>query len=369
MEPSSTERATKARKEQRPGGRKSEPTEPIERKDIAPSNPDSGKDECYLMLAQVNLLKIRKQIDAAVELCETALQNWPFRADGHALMGDLYHEQGRLDDAILRYCRVLELDPQNKPNRKKLAELVREKRQQLRPETDSSSPSGGLRMDRFVRAIILVLATVMLVTIMMAPVVFQRRRQTEAGSQTGLTVDRQINLSPIVLQPTVPDPNPGNVQTPATADISEIRDPVEQALVDLMDNDKTLLQQGIQVLDAQEEPEGNSFSITYLDRPAGGLDANRTDILRNSLVVAQSASDRFGQRNIQEFTIRCLLLTDASPTSTPTPGSQISGTTSLVFTGTIQRSAIPSDSLDLNSATYDDMQAYFTNPWWNIDIQ
>jgi hypothetical protein len=342
---------------------KSEPTEPISRDDVVPTVSTTGRDECYSALAQVNLLRVRKQFDQAVILCESVIQRWSLRADAHALLGDLYQDQGRHDDALLRYCRVLELDPTNKLNRKKMADIVRYKRQQLGPLSVAAKVS-VLRSDRLVRTVILAFATLMLITIMVAPMVLQKRQQEALAASSGTTVDRRINLEPIILQPSPPQPISGDEPQPSRATPAMIRDPVEQALVDLMSNDKTLLQQGIQVLDAQEDPLDDRFSITFLDRPDSSDSDTRSSILQNCLRVAQSASMRFGSRDVKEFTIRCLLLSSPMASGGSIPNIPIEATTTLVFTGDILRNALPGNEVRLDTQTAQQLQPYFTNVWW-----
>jgi hypothetical protein len=345
-----------------------EPTEPIDRNAISKPTSPGGKDDCYLMLAQVNLLRIRKQPQAALELCETVLKKWPFRADAHALIGDLYQELGQIDDAILRYCRVLELDPKNNSNRQKLAGMVRLKRQLVGPAEPEGPRASGLRVDRFVRAIILAMATVMLVTIMATPVIFVRRSQIENQQGRPTTVDRTINLNPIILQPAQPLSQTDGSGGATTQTENIIRDPVEQALVNLMGNDKSLLQLGIQVLDAQEDPVVDGCTITFLDR-SGPNAVSRLTLLRHSLIVAQYASNSYGARDVRQFTLRCLLLTPTSGSTAIDGSAPITGTTSLVYEGTIQRNTIPSSEADIDSAAVDQLQPYFTNTWWADDIQ
>jgi|GEM_PF-6680479 hypothetical protein len=367
MEPSSNESVIDFKGQQVHGVFRSEPTELINRSDLVHPVPGTGKDECYVMLAQVNLLRIRKQTMSALELCETVLAKWPLRADAHSLMGDIYQELGRVDDAILRYCRVLELDPKSKANSQKLSEMVRLKKTQIGPTSIPNPKRGGLRIDRFVRAAILAMATLMLGTIMMAPIIFNRRKNPQPDFSP-TTVDKRINLSPIMLEPLQPSPNLPTQEQPPPSSAAVIRDPAEQAIVDIMSNDKVLLQQGIQVLDAQEDPASNGFAITFLDRPSSSTAVTKLNLLRNSLIVAQSASDRFGQRDVRQFTVRCLLLNSPNsnlPNGIATP---ISGTLTLSFVGTVQRSAVPQAAVNTAQYTADQLAAYFSAPWWAPDI-
>jgi len=335
---------------------------------VAPPTPPLGKDDCYLLLAQVNLLRVRKESEAALALCGTAIERWPLRADAHALMGDLYQELGRFDDAILRYCRVLEIDPLNKTNRKKLADVVRIKRQMLGSSASTTPrPSRDIRFDRVVRAIVLALATTMLVTIMIAPVVFERRKSNDATVDSSTTVDKRIDLNPIILQPTLPSTTPTSVDNSNTENVI-IRDPVEQSLVDLMSSDKTLLGQGIQVLDAQEDPGSNGFAITFLNRSDQNTPITKTELLQNAITVAESALSRLGSISVKQLTIRCLVLSPSTPDQSDTDTTPISGTTNLSFVGTIQRDQIPPAGSNTNGMSSDALEELFTNTWWAPSI-
>jgi hypothetical protein len=346
----------------------SEPTEPINRTDITSPVSPSGKDECYLVLAQVNLLRIRKQLSEAISLCESAIANWPYRADAHALLGDLYQECERYDDAILRYCRVLELDPKNRSNRGKLSDTVRMKRLQLGPKSFQKQQTSKLRADRVMRVIILALATLMLLAIMIAPIVVEKRKFDAISNENSSTIDRRILANPINITNAFPTPEPkdSNAESPQPANL--VLDSNEQLVLSGLTDNKTLLPLGIQFVNVQEDPVNSAYTITFLDRGSLADDDLRLSVLRHSLLVVQAANTAISSVDVKELTIRCLLLSSSSTVSTQPAATTPSTTPILAFVGTIQRSDVPENN-DLDDFSADALQALFASPWWNANIQ
>src|SRR6476659_8692450 len=63
------------------------------------------------LLAQANLARIRGQRQEAVDLCVQVLRTQPGNADAHSLLGDIYRDQGAVDDAIQWYRMAADLRP------------------------------------------------------------------------------------------------------------------------------------------------------------------------------------------------------------------------------------------------------------------
>ena len=78
------------------------------------------------LLAQANLARIRGQWGEAVETCVRVLRVQPGNADAHSLLGDIYRDQGALDDAIQWYRMASDLRP-NGPDVEKLRKLEQER--------------------------------------------------------------------------------------------------------------------------------------------------------------------------------------------------------------------------------------------------
>lgn len=83
-----------------------------------------GSDrEVYPEIARANLLRMQGEYDQAVEICLNILRRFPSNETAHALLGDIYTDQGKLDDAIQWYELLVELAPNNAVYSAKLMNL------------------------------------------------------------------------------------------------------------------------------------------------------------------------------------------------------------------------------------------------------
>jgi len=78
------------------------------------------------LLAQANLARIRGDKQQAVDYCVQVLRTQPGNADAHSLLGDIYRDQGALDDAIQWYRMATDLRPTG-PDAEKLRRLEAER--------------------------------------------------------------------------------------------------------------------------------------------------------------------------------------------------------------------------------------------------
>src|SRR5688500_15767393 len=60
-------------------------------------------------LTQANLCRIRRQWEEAIEYCITVLRAQPGNQTAHALLGDIYRDQCKIDDAIQWYRMAVDL--------------------------------------------------------------------------------------------------------------------------------------------------------------------------------------------------------------------------------------------------------------------
>src|SRR5436305_12264384 len=77
-------------------------------------------------LTHANLARIRGQWSEAVELCVRVLRSDPGNSDAHSLLGDIYRDQGLIDDAIQWYRMAADIRPTG-PDAAKLEKLERER--------------------------------------------------------------------------------------------------------------------------------------------------------------------------------------------------------------------------------------------------
>lgn len=85
--------------------------------------PAAADEAIYPDLARANLLRMRGDYKAALELLHSVLKRHPGSVAGHSLLGDIHAEQGDLESAIRWFELALELNPDGTFERDKLANL------------------------------------------------------------------------------------------------------------------------------------------------------------------------------------------------------------------------------------------------------
>lgn len=92
----------------------------------APMASSEGSDnEIYPLLARANLLRMRAQYKQAEDLCLKILRRYPSNATTNTLLGDICAERGDLEQASQWYELALEIVPESKVEREKLAAIRR----------------------------------------------------------------------------------------------------------------------------------------------------------------------------------------------------------------------------------------------------
>ncbi|MCS7209388.1 MAG: tetratricopeptide repeat protein [Fimbriimonadales bacterium] len=100
-----------------------------------------GSDrEVYPELARANLLRMQGKYDEAVEVCRRILGRFPSNETVHALLGDIYADQGKLEDAIQWYELLAELAPGNVRYTAKLHQLRALHAAQVAPPPPAPAP-------------------------------------------------------------------------------------------------------------------------------------------------------------------------------------------------------------------------------------
>lgn len=84
----------------------------------------------HALLAQANLHRMRHQWDESIDCCVAVLRLQPANQTAHVLLGDVYRDQNRLDDAIQWYGMAVDL----RPNPTDQAKLEQVKQQRERHE-------------------------------------------------------------------------------------------------------------------------------------------------------------------------------------------------------------------------------------------
>lgn len=76
-------------------------------------------------LAGANLLRMRKQFEEARGRLLEILEAHPDSVDAHVLLGDVFRDDGKLDEAAVNYRIAVSLDPDDIPARRKLEDTER----------------------------------------------------------------------------------------------------------------------------------------------------------------------------------------------------------------------------------------------------
>ena len=87
----------------------------------------------HALLAQANLNRMRRQYDEAVDCCVSVLRAQPANQSAHVLLGDVYRDQRRWDDAIQWYGMAVELRP-NPTDQAKLEQVQQERERAARSD-------------------------------------------------------------------------------------------------------------------------------------------------------------------------------------------------------------------------------------------
>ena len=328
----------------------------------SPLRDDAGLPrEVYSLLAQANLLRMRGCWEEAVTNCMAALRLAPDSPSALSLLGDIYENQGRFDDAIQWYRMALDAHPESPADRLKLGRLL-QRQQPLIPteqqaatdgpgaeDAASDLPAPAPRRRRLLgdpetalRYGALAAAALVCLVVVFAYAAVHRRA---ALATLGIAGFQEVKATPVVLPP-VPDPPAPNPPADAVSTVST-RDSAEQAVLGTLSGSSDLSAQGITVDDVQFDPRAGLISITL--RLAAGDGLTRAVLLRSALHTAQAAAA--ASPSATAFTLRAL--------TAPAAG----GGASLVFIGDLSQSALPG----AGQAEPDDahVQALFTNPWWS----
>lgn len=104
------------------------------REDTTDSLYAEGSDrEVYPEIARANLLRMQGEYEQAIEICLNILRRYPSNETAHALLGDIYADQGKLEDAIQWYELLVDLAPNNAVYSAKLMNLRSLRAAQIAP--------------------------------------------------------------------------------------------------------------------------------------------------------------------------------------------------------------------------------------------
>jgi ribosomal protein S27AE len=85
--------------------------------------PEPVEGEIRTILAEANLLRLRRQYDLATAKCVEVLRRYPNNPAAHSLLGDIYRDQSAYADALEWYRLAAQLDPSSALDAEKIQEI------------------------------------------------------------------------------------------------------------------------------------------------------------------------------------------------------------------------------------------------------
>jgi len=305
--------------------------------------------EVYALLAQANLLRIRGAWQEAVDKCMAAMRIVPGNSAAQSLLGDIYENQGKFDDAIQWYRMALDSNPGSIADKAKLNRLIAIRGHNLDdigevPSTarpDAQLPAGVIAKSNALRATAILCGACLFGIVLTA--IIQSHGSADARSHGQSSISRTLPVDPI---------DQRQIVSPFSNGIAA-RDPFEVSIFNSLRTSDGL-PQDIRFADIFADPRDGRLTLTYVVRPVAALD--RDSVIRSAIRAVESASSIQATGSYAYFTIRILLSADDLVTS-PDNGT-------LIFIGDIGRSDIVDLSTDVNSIPASQAATAFTNQWW-----
>jgi len=315
--------------------------------------------DVYALLAQANLLRVRGHWEEAAEACMAALRLAPDSSSANSLLGDIYENQGRYDDAAQWYRMALDANPDSPADIVKLDRL--RQREDIRPgpsrlsvsagtpKSSESRPAAGRSLPRFLRdpelalrcgAIAAAVALVLIVSL-----AFRAARR--AGSLTVLGLGGDVVVKPVVVPPRA-----GTL--PTDPDAAPAHDPSEQSLLTALQASQDLSRLGVAVYEVQADPRTGRMTVTFGLPLSPGL--SQAQIARDALQVLKAAGP---EPTVTTYTARCLLVPSGGQSNTE-PSSA-----ALAFVGDASSASVQADASAGAALSDAQAEATFSNPWWS----
>jgi len=307
--------------------------------------------DMYALLAQANLLRMRGCWEDAVDRCMAALRLSPDSPSALSLLGDIYENQGRYDDAAQWYRMALDVNPNSPADQMKLELLLRlrqEPRELRSPAaSEDSAVEKPVRLPQLLRSPEMALrfgaVTAALLLIFVVGLAYASTHRHAGLASLGLVPDQEVRLQPVVVLPA----------SAAASNAAALHNPAEQMLLDALRGSPDLGAQGITVYDVQSDPRTGRIDLTFgVSSSSGGM--TRALVMQMAVRLLQTAAALPATQTINLFTARCL----------GEAGSG-SGGAALIFVGDMPRASIPAPNAVLTDAQ---IQTLFSNLWWSPQI-
>lgn len=266
-------------------------------------------------LAAANLSRLRGLFTDAEAICIRVLRADPNNVHAHSLIGDIYRDQGRFEDACQWYQLALDLQPDSRPDQSKLEE-TRAERDRRRGKSDpmdrtqrvlGASPAVWIRWATGAAAVFLATVAVFLIA--------QRRATTSplagAGPHTsGGPAPANAGASPaipnVLGSKSAPSGPGGLIAPPGQPAPAAPRQPtpeimaVERTLEELVSQSVS----GFSVLAFTIDPDGGHLTAVLHHQPAPGAGDSREAQEQIAQAAARAVMPVFGQvPNLASITV------------------------------------------------------------------
>ncbi len=315
-------------------------------------------------LAHANLLRMRGQWEEAMRACSEVLRQFPSNVHAHALMGDIYRDQGNLEEAAQWYRLALELAPDSAVDRRRLEQVQQELELRQQAQSHSQEVEHLQKQARFLRvfsASVLGLAVIVAIGITWA---FQSRIAGQgAPSALSITTSRlpvEVSSTPVLPSPASKQeepPSPPPQETSPASDTHAVK-PKGEVLPRTEDD---LLAERVKGWLSTHGMRPNILSITT--DPIGGhllvtfgytTETDRDTLYRTAWLSAAAAFAL--QSDLQTVRVRCLVPVNA-------PGAE--KVMVLGFAAEVARKTMPTEPV---STPAKDIPAFFQNMYVNPSV-
>ncbi len=290
---------------------------------------DAPDSAVYPLLAAANLFRMRGHWDAAEQKCIEVLRLYPNNATAHSLLGDVYANQGRWEEALQWYQLAIDLDPDNLADRSKLEQT----RQRMAGAADvpargakqagPAAPRPERRVSPLAQLVLFALFTALLILVVLAawPRPRPRALRPSEGMGVALPGDSGFGVSPTPgpvlpappaagtpapVRPAAPPESTGSGETKGAATETpgmqvpgrDKTEPEALAEARLRARVPVVSQPGqAAITDVRWDPLEQRALVTVVFTQSLGRDALRDEVLRGSYRVGQG----LGQIGIDRF--------------------------------------------------------------------
>lgn len=297
-------------------------------------------DKVHALLVSANLKKLRGDLDGAIQECIKALRVNPDSVEAHSLLGDIYRDQGNLEEAERWYQIALDLNPDSKIDQLRLDQLRTLDRSEKQPKT-ADIPLASPAMINWL--MVGVLCAIIL--ILLAAIIWPLLHGVSSQEAEQVQVPRISNLAHKTRR------FPGSNVTPTLQ--QGIASEQESTLLNNLNASSALTNARLQVVSITIDPRRNSAMLTYIGQVIES--PNRMpQLVKDCLTVAREAFRH--DPALMTATVRALY-------SISMNGRQ---STQTVFVADTKRET----ALQIDPATSDISQqsAALENVWYNAGI-